>query len=96
MVASDLKKAHASLLAAFEANAPEVRTLLTQLKISLTEAGLLLPTVEATEPSAADRDGLVIARDVLEVGALWSIRVRDVASFDRYMSLLKTFYDDFR
>ena len=34
--------------------------------------------------------------EILEIGAFWSIRTRDVPSFDRYFSQLQTFYNDFR
>ena len=34
--------------------------------------------------------------DVLEVGAFWSIRTKDIPSFDRYFSQLQTFYNDYR
>lgn len=34
--------------------------------------------------------------DILEIGAFWSIRTRDVPSFDRYFSQLQTFYTDYR
>lgn len=33
--------------------------------------------------------------DILEVGAFWSIRTKDIPSFDRYFSQLQTFYNDF-
>ncbi|KAI0832564.1 COP9 signalosome [Trametes gibbosa] len=70
-------------------NLPQTGVLLTRLKISLTEAGLLVPL---GNPQLED---LVIARDVLEVGAFWSIRTKDIPSFDRYFSQLQTFYNDF-
>ncbi|KAK0190850.1 COP9 signalosome [Armillaria mellea] len=80
--------------------------LLSQLKIGLIEAGLLIPQGEPVQ-----RD-LVIARqtyrfcfsmrradsnvgDILEIGAIWSIRSRDEPSFDRYFSQLQTFYNDY-
>lgn len=34
--------------------------------------------------------------DILEIGAIWSIRSRDEPSFDRYFSQLQTFYNDYR
>jgi 26S proteasome regulatory subunit N12 len=63
--------------------------LLSQLKIGLIETGLLLPQ---GEPNVND---LVVARDILEIGAFWSIRSHDVPSFDRYFSQLQTFYTDY-
>ncbi|KAF8222726.1 hypothetical protein L208DRAFT_1370727 [Tricholoma matsutake] len=64
-------------------------TLLAQLKMGLIEAGLLLPQ---GDPPLVD---LIAARDILEIGAFWSIRTRDVPSFDRYFSQLQTFYTDY-
>ncbi|KAL0070898.1 regulatory particle non-ATPase [Marasmius tenuissimus] len=57
--------------------------------IGLIEAGLLIPQ---GEPNLED---LVVARDILEIGAIWSIRTRDVPSFDRYFSQLQSFYTDY-
>jgi len=34
--------------------------------------------------------------EVLEIGALWSIRVKDISSFERYIAQLKTYYHDYR
>ena len=36
------------------------------------------------------------AGDILEIGALWSTRVKDIPSFDRYFSQLQVFYTDYR
>ena len=33
--------------------------------------------------------------DILEIGALTSIRSKDIPSFDRYFSQLQTFYTDY-
>ncbi|SGZ07116.1 BQ5605_C031g10993 [Microbotryum silenes-dioicae] len=68
----------------------QLKNLFNQLKIHLAESGLLFPTASpSTEQEKAD---LVIARDVLEFGALFSIKTEDVPSFERYMSLLSAFY----
>jgi len=63
--------------------------LLSKLKLGLIEAGLLLPQ-ENPNP-----DDLAVTREILEIGAFWSIRAKDVPSFDRYFSQLQTFYVDF-
>ncbi|GBE79775.1 26S proteasome regulatory subunit rpn12 [Sparassis crispa] len=64
--------------------------LLAQLKIGLVETGLLIPHGDV------NLDDLVVARDILEIGAFWSIRSKDIPSFDRYFSQLLTFYNDYR
>ncbi|PPQ66761.1 hypothetical protein CVT24_008718 [Panaeolus cyanescens] len=63
--------------------------LLSKLKIGLIEAGLLLPQ------GNVNLGDLVVARDILEIGAFVSIRSRDVPSFDRYFAQLQTFYVDY-
>ncbi|EJF56597.1 hypothetical protein DICSQDRAFT_112897 [Dichomitus squalens LYAD-421 SS1] len=70
-------------------NLQQTGVLLTKLKIGLTEAGLFVPY------GNPDPQDLVLARDVLEVGAFWSIRTKDIPSFDRYFSQLQTFYNDY-
>lgn len=83
---------HKALVAAFSSPASkpeEVRTLLTKLKIGLTEHNLLVPSVA----SSASKADLEMARSVLEMGAFYSVRIGDIPGFDRYLSLLTPFYD---
>ncbi|TPX65284.1 hypothetical protein SpCBS45565_g05279 [Spizellomyces sp. 'palustris'] len=63
---------------------------LANLKIYLTELSFLLPG-----DRAPDAQELLLAREVLEIGAQWSIRVGDIPSFERYISQLKTYYHDY-
>jgi len=88
----DLVHAYKELKTTFDKRPPNLHkcgTLLAKLKIGLLEAGLLFP--QGT-PSVED---LTTTRDILEMGALWSIRTKDVPSFDRYFSQLETFYVDY-
>ena len=39
---------------------------------------------------------MLIPGDILEIGAFWSIRTKDVPSFDRYFSQLQSYYTDYR
>lgn len=90
-----LRQQHAQLLQAFSASSPDLKaigTQLTKLKIALTQSGLLIPSSSTSDMTSPE--DLTIARDILEVGAFASIRNKDVASFDRYMDLLRTFYND--
>ncbi|KAJ3294380.1 26S proteasome non-ATPase regulatory subunit 8 [Borealophlyctis nickersoniae] len=64
---------------------------LAQLKILLTELSFLLPGEQPPRP-----EELILAREVLEIGALWSIRTENIPSFERYMSQWKTYYNDYR
>jgi len=65
--------------------------LLTRLKIVFTNLKFL-----PESSGVSSRDELVIARDVLEIGAFWSIARRDIPSFERYMAQLKCYYLDFK
>ncbi|GAA5883238.1 hypothetical protein JCM3774_000639 [Rhodotorula dairenensis] len=65
------------------------KSLLAQLKIELSELGLLVP-----DSSSLDVGALTTARDVLEIGAFESLRTDDLAGFERYLSLLATYYND--
>lgn len=64
--------------------------LLNELKVALTEITLL----EITQGPSANEKELLVAREVLEIGAMHSVAVKDVASFERYLSILKTYYTD--
>ncbi|GLV35412.1 Regulatory particle non-ATPase 12 [Carabus blaptoides fortunei] len=64
--------------------------LLAQLKVGLTSL-MFLPTSN----TAASQQELLIARDILEIGAQWSIEAKDIPSFERYMSQLKCYYFDY-
>lgn len=64
--------------------------LLAQLKVGLTSL-MFLPTSN----TAASQQELLIARDILEIGAQWSIETKDIPSFERYMSQLKCYYFDY-
>ncbi|XP_008214205.1 26S proteasome non-ATPase regulatory subunit 8 [Nasonia vitripennis] len=64
--------------------------LLNQLKIALTSL-TFLPTKDT-----ASEEELLIARDVLEIGAQWSIATEDIPSFERYMAQLKSYYFDYK
>jgi len=69
---------------------PQVGQALTALKLSLAQAGCLTP---ADGHASVD---FHLARETLELGALYSIRCRDAESFERYFAQLKTFYHDLR
>ncbi|KAI9447817.1 proteasome 26S subunit [Lactarius indigo] len=89
MSSSKLHTLHKELVRAFASQPSDLKTsgrLLAELKVVLIETGLIFPQGEYNP-----RD-LVISREVLEIGAFWSIRTRDVPSFDRYFSQLQTSY----
>jgi len=95
MAPQQLISLHKELQRTFESrfsdanNLNKCGALLAQLKIGLIDNGLLLPQ---ENPKLED---IVMTRDILEIGAFWSIRTKNVPSFDRYFSQLQTFYTDF-
>ncbi|GAA5846525.1 hypothetical protein JCM9279_006726 [Rhodotorula babjevae] len=64
-----------------------VKQLLAQLKVHLSDLGLLFP-----DSDKLDQGALTTARDILELGALFSVRTDDIPSFERYLSLLSSYY----
>jgi len=92
MTPQELASLYAQLKSDFSSSSPDLKkcgTLLGKLKIGLIEAELFVPHIEASP------EDLAVTREILEIGAFWSIRVKDVPSFDRYFSQLQTFYTDF-
>ncbi|KAH9519504.1 26S proteasome non-ATPase regulatory subunit 8 [Bulinus truncatus] len=65
--------------------------LLSRLKVALTHVAFL-PTTEAS----VTKQELLIARDILEIGALWSIASKDIPAFERYLAQLKCYYMDYK
>lgn len=56
-------------------------------KIQLAELGLLFPSSSSLESGP-----LSTTREILEIGAIHSIRTSDTPSFERYLSLLDSSY----
>ncbi|KAF8665818.1 hypothetical protein AX16_000261 [Volvariella volvacea WC 439] len=92
MASNQLNALYGELRQTFDSRPSDLQrsaALLSQLKVGLIEAGLLPPLGDA------HLDDLIIARDILEIGAFVSIRAKDVPSFDRYFAQLQTFYTDY-
>ncbi len=68
-----------------------VGKLLPQMKILLLNLSFL-PTGGAQDVDVRE---LVLARNTLEIGALWSIEKQDIPSFHRYVAQLKCYYFDY-
>ncbi|KAG9285824.1 hypothetical protein G9A89_013249 [Geosiphon pyriformis] len=84
---------YAILKKEFESPQPDLQKCgfyLAKLKISLSQMSLLLPEGEIPSPKE-----LLIAREILEIGAYWSVRVKDIPSFERYIAQLHTYYSDY-
>ncbi|KAG1113132.1 hypothetical protein G6F42_014546 [Rhizopus arrhizus] len=76
-------------LSSSSSNLQKVGQLLTQAKVGLIELGAFVPVAGKTDPNV-----LVTARDILEAGAYYSVRIKDIASFERYIAQLNTYYHD--
>lgn len=101
MVDAELKSAHDALVSKFQAlqrssrndnvSLEPVGEQLALLKVMLTERDILYPQLLDIQQN---KEALMLARDTLEIGALWSVRAQDTTSFDRYWHQLKPFYLD--
>mmetsp|Transcript_4142 Transcript_4142/g.6915 ORF Transcript_4142/g.6915 Transcript_4142/m.6915 type:complete len:273 (-) Transcript_4142:203-1021(-) len=67
--------------------------LLAQLKIAILEFASLPPAAPSA-PTPQQHDEQLLAREILEYGALLSIKAVDIPSFERHVSQLKTYYTD--
>jgi len=67
-------------------------SMLSKLKVALTGLTFLPATIDA-QVSATE---LQIAREILEIGAFYSLEKRDVASFERYVAQLRSYYQDYK
>lgn len=63
---------------------------LEKLKILIIEFQFLAPEQEQ------DQKILLLIREILEIGAQWSIQTKNIPSFERYMAQLKTYYNDYK
>lgn len=68
------------------------KKLLVQLKIALTQLAGLQPAAELTADAVSE---LELARDVYETAVHLSILDEDIPSFERHVSLVKTYYFDY-
>jgi hypothetical protein len=67
--------------------------MLDQLKLRMTGFTSLFAAGGAASPTMQQE--LMLAREILEHAAFLSIRMRDIPAFERYVSQLKVFYNDF-
>lgn len=72
-------------------NLEVVGQLLPQMRVLLLSLSFL-PT---GKESPVDSRELMLARNTLEIGALWSIEVKNIPSFQRYVAQVKTYYFDY-
>ncbi|KAI8074457.1 COP9 signalosome [Gongronella butleri] len=70
-------------------NVAKCQQLLVQAKIGMIHLGAYTP-----DPKQVDTETLLASRDILEMGAYVSVRVKDIASFERYIAQLHPYYHD--
>jgi len=63
-------------------------------KLQEVEKLLLALKIEFAVTQPANEREMLIMREVYEIGAQYSVAARDVPSFERYMSMLKSVYTD--
>jgi len=74
-----------------DADLDRCQALLNDLKIAMTQFSFLLPS-EAPSPQSLKQ--VLIARGILEHAILLAVRRRDIESFERQISQVKTYYYD--
>lgn len=72
------------------ADLAECGRLLSELKVLLLTTAFM--PIQADQPPLKE---LLVAREVLEIGARWSIAMEQEESFERYYLQLQTYYTDF-
>ncbi|KAB7493640.1 26S proteasome non-ATPase regulatory subunit 8 [Armadillidium nasatum] len=64
---------------------------LSEIKVELTKLRFLPSTGKSVS-----KEELLVARNTLEIGALWSIAKKDIPSFERFMAMLRIYYMDYK
>merc|ERR1712038_7845 len=86
------KEVYLAAQKAFESGHLEVcGRALVELKLLLVQCTEFLPS--GSQPSLREH---VLTRDGLELGVLYSIAVKDINQFERYITQLKPYYQDFK
>lgn len=86
---SNFTSLYQKLQTQFSSRDADIINTLSLLKIELAKLGYLSGNHELSA------DQLTAARDVLEIGALWSIQSNEMSSFERYITQLQTYYCDY-
>lgn len=91
---ANIVKLYESLKSDFNVQSPDLKKCgdkLAQIKIHLTKMSFL-----AAGTNKPDEKELLITREILEIGAQWSIRSKNIPSFERYIKQLKVYYTDYK
>lgn len=69
----------------------QANDILAKLKLAMTKFAF---TDQNRSPEETKQQ-LLISREILENAALWSVKQKDIPSFERYIAQLKTYYYDY-
>jgi len=79
---------------AFEQSSPQLEKCRDMMnKLKLESAKLSFPS--STVNSDNEKQQLTLSREILEYGALLSVQLKDIPSFERYFAQVKPYYYDF-
>ena len=76
-----------------EAQLEAAQKQLTQLKLAMLRFSSLPPAAPKA-PTEAQQSELLLAREILEHGALLSVKAMEIPAFERYVAQLKVYYSD--
>eukprot|EP01127_Copromyxa_protea_P005519 TRINITY_DN15441_c0_g1_i1.p1 TRINITY_DN15441_c0_g1~~TRINITY_DN15441_c0_g1_i1.p1 ORF type:complete len:264 (-),score=50.27 TRINITY_DN15441_c0_g1_i1:37-828(-) len=93
-VVADLEQFR-SLSEQSQLNTDQCKPLLTKLKIGLTKLDVPSPRELQNNKGEGVHKATFLAREILELGTLYSLRVGDEVAFERFVTQLKTFYFDY-
>merc|ERR1719502_2426094 len=76
-----------------EAALDAAQQLMAKLKIAMLQFSSLPPAAPSA-PSQSQLQELLLAREILEHGALLSVKAMEIPAFERYVAQLKIYYSD--
>ena len=76
-----------------EAKLAESQAQLAKLKVAMLGFSSLPPAAPSA-PNPAQLQELLLAREILEHGALLSVKATEIPAFERYVAQLKVYYSD--
>ena len=81
---------------AFDAGDAQIEAATAQLaKLKIAMLGFAsLPPAAPSAPNEAQKSEMLLAREILEHGALLSVKAMEIPAFERYVAQLKIYYSD--
>jgi len=72
-------------------NLEKCKDLMNKLKLAMTKFSFPGSTTDVEQ----EKKHLFLSREILEYGALLSVKLRDIPSFERFVAQVKTYYQDY-